>query len=97
MQENWNDIAPGAPFPFVLRRQDIEQHLGEYARLKAYDDRVSHIIKDLKLEGDGWVSDERYHEVRKKCDDLQRNWNINRHGGRFLSRTALPPGSFRRQ
>jgi hypothetical protein len=81
--------------PLLLQKQDIEQHCGEYVRLKAYDDRVAHLMNDLKLEGDGWVSNERYKEAREKCDELQRNWSIDRQVF-FLSRTAPPLGSFRR-
>ena len=57
MQEGWNDIAPGTPFPVRLHKQDIERHHKEYARLKKYDERKSSIARELKLEGDGWVRD----------------------------------------
>lgn len=90
MQESWNDIAPGASFPLLLPKQDIKQHLGEYAQLKTYDDQVSNMMNDLKLEGDGWVSNERYNETREKCGDLQRNWNIDRHGGLFPFQDGAP-------
>ena len=90
MQERWNDIAPGTPFPVRLPKQDIEQHHREYARLKAYDERVSSITKELKLEGDGWVSNERYEEVRGRCDELQRDWDVDNKGGPFPFQDGLP-------
>lgn len=90
MQESWDDIAPGTVFPLLLKMQDIEEHHREYARLKAYDDRVSHLMDDLKLEGDGWVSNERYEDIKGKCDELQRDWNVDRYGGVFPFQDGAP-------
>ena len=90
MQESWNEIAPGTPFPVCLHQEDIERHYTEYARLKAYDERVYSIAKDLKLEGDGWVSNERYEDVRARCDKLQRNWDVNSNGGPFPFQDGVP-------
>ena len=54
IQNNWDDITPGGiPFPCHLDKQDMEQHQREYTRLKAYDDVVSRLTKELHLEGDG--------------------------------------------
>jgi hypothetical protein len=83
MQESWNDIAPGMAFPLLLHQRDIGHHYEEYARLKAYNDQVSHLMNDLKIEGDGWVSNERYKEISIKCDELRREWNIDCNGGLF--------------
>ena len=42
-----------------------------------YHDVVSRLVKELDLEGDGWVSNEKYEEVKGKCDELQRYWDVN--------------------
>ena len=68
----------------------MEQHQREYTRLKAYDDVVSHLTKELHLEGDGWVSNERYEEVKGKCDELQRHWDVNGNGGLFPFQDGAP-------
>ena len=62
----------------------------ECARLKAYYDVVSRLVKDLDLEGDGWVSNERYEEVKGKCNDLQRHWDVNGNGGLFPFQNGAP-------
>ena len=90
IQNNWDEIAPGIPFPCRLDKQDMEQHQREYARLKAYDDVVSRLVKELDLEGDGWVSNERYEEVKGKCDELQRHWDVNGNGGLFPFQNGAP-------
>ena len=59
----------------------MQQHKREYARLEAYDDRVCRLTKELDVEGDGWVSNERYEEVKAQCDELQRHWDVNGNGG----------------
>ena len=61
-------------FPCRLDEQDLQQHQREYARLKVYGCRME---KEL---GDGWLSNERYEEVRGKCDELQRHL-VNCNGG----------------
>jgi hypothetical protein len=71
-------------------KHDIERHHKEYARLKEYDERVSSIVKELKLEGDGWVSNERYEEVRERCDELQRDWDVVNTGGPFPFQDGAP-------
>lgn len=83
IQESWNDITPGQVFPIRWDEQDFERHRMEYARLKAYDDRVSRLAEDLKLAGDAWVSNERYDEVRLKCSALRKSWDVDHNGGPF--------------
>jgi hypothetical protein len=90
IQKNWDDIAPGIPFPCRLDKEDMQQHQREYARLKAYDDVVCRLAKELKVEGDGWVSNERYEEVKGKCDELQRHWDVNGNGGLFPFQNGAP-------
>jgi hypothetical protein len=90
MQECWNDIAPGQAFPVLWNEQDIERHRKEYARLKAYDDRVSRLAKDLELDGDAWVSNERYEEARVKCSALRKIWDVDHNGGPFPFRDGAP-------
>jgi hypothetical protein len=88
IQENWQGIAPELPFPLLLKEQDIEQHRIDYARLKAYDGLVSSLVKELDIEGDGWVSNERYSEVRGKCDELQKGWDISDAPTQFVPASA---------
>jgi hypothetical protein len=90
MQASWNEIAPGEAFPVQWDEQDIERHSREYPLLKAYDDRVSSLAKELELEGDGWVSNERYEEVRAKYDQLRKSWDINNYGGPFPFQDGAP-------
>jgi hypothetical protein len=90
IQQNWNYIAPGHAFPVRWNKQDIERHCQEYARLEAYDDRVSRLVKDLELEGDTWVSNERYEEVRVKCNALRKSWDANHNGGLFPFQDGAP-------
>ena len=90
IQNNWDEIAPGIPFPCLLDKQAMEQHQNEFARLKAYDDVVSRMAKELGVEGDGWVSNERYEEVKGKCDELQRHWDVDGNGGPFPFQNGAP-------
>ena len=91
IQNNWDEIAPpGIPFPCRFDKQDMEQHQREYGRLKAYDDEVCRLAKELDIEGDGWVSNERYEEVKGKCDELQRHWDVNGKGGLFPFQDGAP-------
>jgi hypothetical protein len=90
MQESWGNIAPGTPFPVRLHKQDVERHHKEYTRLKAHHDPVFRLAEELKLEGDGWVSNERCEEVRVKCDMLQRNWDVDSNGGPFPFQDGVP-------
>ncbi|OJA19658.1 hypothetical protein AZE42_02813 [Rhizopogon vesiculosus] len=90
VEENWDEIAPGTAFPVCWHKQDIEQHYRDYARLEVYDDCASRLMNELQIEGNGWVSNERYGEVRAKCDELQRSWDVDKNGGPFPFQDGAP-------
>ncbi|KAF8131139.1 kinase-like domain-containing protein [Boletus edulis] len=75
LQDAWEKIAPGTPFPIEWDANEIAKHWEAYPRLKLYEERVKQVVERLQLEGDGWVTNERYEKVREQNEFLIRNWN----------------------
>ena len=48
-----------------------------------YEERVEKVVEGLQLEGDGWVTDERYNDVMGRNKDIIRNWNAKKLGGPY--------------
>ncbi|KAF8450960.1 hypothetical protein L210DRAFT_3521744 [Boletus edulis BED1] len=63
LQDAWEEIAPGTPFPIEWDANEIAKHWEAYHRLKLYEERVKQVVERLQLEGDGWVTNERYEKV----------------------------------
>ncbi|KAG6375038.1 kinase-like domain-containing protein [Boletus reticuloceps] len=75
LQDAWEEIAPGTPFPIEWDANEIAKHWEAYPRLKIHEERVQQVVERLQLEGDGWVTNERYEKVREQNEFLIRNWN----------------------
>ncbi|KAG6374990.1 hypothetical protein JVT61DRAFT_3765 [Boletus reticuloceps] len=71
----WEKIAPGTPFPIEWDANEIAKHWEAYPRLKIYEERSKQAVERLQLEGDGWVTTERYEKAREQNECLIRNWN----------------------
>lgn len=83
LQDAWGDIAPGIPFPIKWDTDEVAKHREAYPRLKEYEERIEKVVEGLQLEGDGWVTDERYDEVMRRNKDIIRNWNPKKLGGPY--------------
>ncbi|KAI9455496.1 kinase-like domain-containing protein [Boletus coccyginus] len=83
LQDAWEDIAPGKPFSVRWDQDEIEKHREAYPKLKEYEERVEKVVQGLQLEGDGWVTDERYDEVMRRNKDIKRNWKPKKLGGPY--------------
>jgi len=79
----WDEIAPGVPFPVDLQRAEYQAYKTDGERLLGYDHCVSQLTKLFKLEGDGWVSNERYEEVMEGLNEAKRCWKVEHGGGPF--------------
>lgn len=83
LQDAWDEIAPGTPFPVKWEKDEVATHQEAYPRLMAYEDRVEKVLEGLQLEGDGWVTNERYDEVMRKNKDIIKHWNPKVLGGPY--------------
>ncbi|KAH0834678.1 hypothetical protein J3R83DRAFT_10202 [Lanmaoa asiatica] len=83
LQDAWEDIAPGTPFPFKWDTNEIVKHREAYLRLMEYEERIEKVVEGLQLEGDGWVTNERYNEVTRRSKDIIKNWNPKKLGGPY--------------
>ncbi|KAG8216322.1 hypothetical protein J3R82DRAFT_6392 [Butyriboletus roseoflavus] len=83
LQDAWEDIAPGTPFPVSWDTDEIARHRKAYPRLMEYEESIEKVVKALQLEGDGWVTNERYDEVRRQNKDIIRKWKSKELGGPY--------------
>ena len=83
LQDAWEEIAPGTPFPIKWDEDKIAKHREAYPGLKEYEERVEKVVDGLQLEGDGWVTNERFKDVRRRNKDIIRNWNPKEFGGPY--------------
>jgi hypothetical protein len=87
---SWNNIAPGIPFPFSVDPNDLQRHREEHRRLEIYNQRIEQTSRQLGIEGDGWVTGERYEEVKKASEELMRGWDTETAGGPYPFQDGAP-------
>ncbi|KAG6379580.1 kinase-like domain-containing protein [Boletus reticuloceps] len=68
---------------FCWDADQVATHRTAYARLETYVARVDKVTEALELQGDGWVSNERYDKMRRESRRLRRVWNANESGGPY--------------
>lgn len=83
LQDAWEDIAPGTASPITWDTDEISKHRESYPRLMEYEERVEKVVEGLQLEGDGWVTNERYKEVMGRNKDISKKWNSKGFGGPY--------------
>ncbi|KAH7889320.1 kinase-like domain-containing protein [Phlebopus sp. FC_14] len=79
----WEGIAPGVPYPVSWDADEIARHREEYPKLMEYEDRIAQVVKGLQLEGDGWVTNERFDDVKRRNTKIIKNWNPKELGGPY--------------
>ncbi|KAH0834239.1 hypothetical protein J3R83DRAFT_11556 [Lanmaoa asiatica] len=94
LQDAWEDIAPGTPFPFEWDTNEIVKHREAYVGLMEYEERIEKVVEGLQLEGDGWVTNERYNEVTRRSKDIIKTGTRKSWEGRIHSRRAVGRGFF---
>ncbi|KAF8430848.1 hypothetical protein L210DRAFT_3729935 [Boletus edulis BED1] len=83
LREATTHAAPGTPFPIHWDADQVATHRAAYARLTTYAARVDKVTEALQLQGDGWVSNERYDKVRRASRRLWRRWDASESGGPY--------------
>ncbi|KAF8122597.1 kinase-like domain-containing protein [Boletus edulis] len=83
LREATMQAAPGTPFPIHWDADQVATHRAAYARLETYAARVDKVTEALQLQGDGWVSNERYDKVRRASRRLRRRWDASESGGPY--------------
>ncbi|CAL1693835.1 unnamed protein product [Somion occarium] len=77
----WDDIAPSVPFPNPAGDEEIERHIVECSGFEIYSENVEQLRKELGVDVDGWVSNERFDEVMRRSEELKSAWNTKAMAG----------------
>lgn len=48
-----------------------------------YEERIDKMVEGLQLEGDGWMTNERYDEVARRNKKVIGGWNPKKLGGPY--------------
>lgn len=87
---HWDEIAPNVPFPLSVDEVEAKRHQKEHENLEIYKKHAESAARELGIEGDGWVSHERYEGVRKANDELMERWNEEATGGPYPFHNGAP-------
>lgn len=82
-EESWDSLALATAFPIQWDSEVLRQHRLVQDSFKIHTQRVEELYKELHVEGDGWVSNERYEEVKAKSDKLKLQWDDVANGGPY--------------
>ncbi|KAF8446317.1 hypothetical protein L210DRAFT_3758403 [Boletus edulis BED1] len=81
-EKDWNDLAPGKPFPISWDANEVARHCKAYPKLAEYEWRVRVLAKGLFLGLDGWVTNEEYDDVTRRNQYNIKHWK-SRWGGPY--------------
>ncbi|KAF8446424.1 hypothetical protein L210DRAFT_3502028 [Boletus edulis BED1] len=81
-EQDWDDIAPGEPFPISWDANEVARHRKAYPKLTEHEWRVRAVAKALHLEVDGWVTNEQYDDVTRRNKIVIKHWK-SRWGGPY--------------
>ncbi|KAI0682065.1 kinase-like domain-containing protein [Cytidiella melzeri] len=88
--QEWDEIAPGVPLPVQVEQAEWDRHKAKYARREKYDTRVKQLQQDLGLDPDGWVSNERFEDVKALNVKLMAGWDEEAEGGPYPFQDGAP-------
>ncbi|KAI0704348.1 hypothetical protein BC835DRAFT_1316816 [Cytidiella melzeri] len=88
--QNWDEIAPGVSLPVEVDQAEWDSHQVAYTRRERYDARVKQLQRCLELDPDGWVSNERFEEVRGQNSKLMAGWDEDAEGGPYPFQDGAP-------
>ncbi|KAI0340144.1 hypothetical protein BDW22DRAFT_1360672 [Trametopsis cervina] len=86
----WEEIAPDAPLPIVMVKAEWDVHNEAYKRRVKYDARVQELARQMNIEMDGWVANDRYEEVRAMNARFMAEWDDEVEGGPYPFQDGAP-------
>lgn len=92
--QRWDEIAPGVPLPVKVEQAEWERHKVAYARRERYDARVQELRRELGLDPDGWVANEKYEDAKAKNERLMMAWDEQMEGGPYPFQDGAPAWFF---
>lgn len=84
IQERWTTIVgDDIPCPLDFSPGEIQRYSEEHDRKVAYEARVDATRFELGSQPDGWVTNDKYEELKEMNETLKRSWESKAAGGPY--------------